>query len=76
MKDKSKSFLEGRADVSNTVVFTGLQTRLRVTALASCITLEDSSFGEDAFTPRKGDGTIFGLAPFGRSSSAPPRFVN
>jgi hypothetical protein len=53
-------------DVSNVVVFKGLQSRLRVTALAST---EDTML----VTPRRGDGKILGLAPFGVSNNALPR---
>jgi len=64
--DTTKSFLpEKLPDVSNTVVL-GSKSRLRVTAIAST---KDNKLVE----PRVGDGKFFGFAPFGSSSSAPPR---
>jgi len=47
-------------------VCVGKSSRLRVTAIASTSKLP-------LVEPRKGDGRIFGLAPFGISSSDPPR---
>ncbi len=66
IKDRSGSFLDGEADVSNTVVFDNFQARLRVTALAS---IPDNP----CVVPRVGDGSIVGLYPFGKSSSESPR---
>ena len=67
IKDTRGSFLDGKkADVSNTVVFDGLQARLRVTALASTL-------GDELVVPRVKDGGILGFYPFGKSSSQPPR---
>lgn len=66
----SNSFLgEGLPDVSNTVVFGDGIGRLRITALAS-------TSSRKLVEPRVGDGTFFGLAPFGKSFAAPPRFAN
>jgi len=62
----TNSFLPGRLpDVSNTVIFNN-QARLRVTALAS-------TARKPIIVPRRGDGRILGLNPFGVSSSASPR---
>ena len=66
IKDRSGSFLDGEADVSNTVVFDNFQARLRVTALASTLL-------NPCVVPRVGDGSIGGLYPFGKSSSESPR---
>lgn len=64
---KRPSFLgDGLPTVSNTVVFGEGQSRLRVTALASTLS-------RPLVEPRVGDGNIFGLYPFGRSASKPPR---
>ena len=60
------SFLPGSLpDISNTVCV-GDAARLRVTAIAS-------TTARPLVEPRRGDGTFFGLAPFGKSSSAAPR---
>ena len=60
------SFLPGSLpDISNTVCV-GDAARLRVTAIAS-------TTQRPLVEPRQGDGTFFGLAPFGKSSSAAPR---
>ena len=65
----SNSFLgEGLPDVSNTVVFGDGIGRLRITALAS-------TCSRKLVEPRVGDGTFFGLAPFGKSFAAPPRLA-
>lgn len=62
-----RSFLGGGLpDVSNTVVFGNGQARLRVTALAS-------TASRVLVEPRIGDGSIFGLTPFGKSFNRPPR---
>ena len=67
--NEENSFLgEGRPDVSNTVVFGDALGRLRITALAS-------TSRRKLVEPRVGDGTIFGLSPFGKSFSAPPRLA-
>lgn len=52
-------------DISNTVCL-GDSSRLRITAIAS-------TAKRPLVKPRQGDGRIFGLAPFGVSSSNPPR---
>ena len=64
--DSTGSFVPGQLpDISNTVCI-GDSSRLRVTAIASTVS-------RPLIEPREGDGTFFGLAPFGVSSSAPPR---
>jgi len=63
---KGRSFLGELPDVSNTVVFGDGIGRLRITALASTSTRK-------LVEPRVGDGTIFGLSPFGKSFAKPPR---
>jgi hypothetical protein len=60
------SFLPDKLpDISNTVCISD-SSRLRITAIAS-------TAKRPLIEPRQGNGRIFGLAPFGVSSSTPPR---
>lgn len=64
---EGQSFLGGGLPcVSNTVVFGEGIGRLRVTALASTVYRK-------LVEPRKGDGAVFGLYPFGKSINTSPR---